>query len=274
MIEKIISGGQTGASRAALDAAMKLGIAHGGWVLPGRMTEDGPLPDKYQISEMPDQNLSERTKKNIKEACGTLILSHEKFREQFDFIKKISERFSKPVLHIDLHKTIAFNAATRINDWIVDNSISVLNVTGPRDEQDPKIYQATLDIIQAVFFLNLTESNMSHPIHAHRHKKNRPGTVILPKTIVEAIDLILNGMSLKDRSTMANLREEELPSLQLTLGLYIKRQLDQWPQDEAFAASCVAASKEEGMDESSLSMVIIKKLWKKLKETHRLRIVK
>jgi hypothetical protein len=272
MIEKIISGGQTGASRAALDAAMKLGIAHGGWVLHGRMTEDGPLPDKYDIKEMPDQNLSQRTKKNIKEAGGTLILSHEKFREQFDFIKKISERFSKPVLHIDLHTTIAFNAATRINDWIVDNDISVLNVTGPRDEQDPKIYQATLDIIQAVFFLNLTETNMGNPIQAHDHPKieSRPA----PKTVEEAVERILKDMPLKNRSTMANLREEELPSLQLTLGLYIKRLLDQWPQDEAFAASCIAASREEGMDESSLTMVMIKKLWKKLKETHRLRVVK
>ena len=274
MIEKIISGGQTGAGRAALDAAMKLGIAHGGWVLPGRMTEDGPLPEKYVLNEMPDRNISERTKKNIKEAGGTLILSHDKFREQFDFIKKISERFSKPLLHIDLHSTIAFNAATRINDWIVDNGISVLNVMGPRDEQDPKIYQATLDIIQAVFFLNLTESNMSNPLRAGHHPKDDLPPATPPKTVADAVDLILADMSLKNRSTMANLREEELPSLQLTLGLYIKRQLDRWPHDDAFTASCIAASREESMDESSLTMVLIKKLWKKLKETHRLRVVK
>jgi hypothetical protein len=274
MIEKIISGGQTGASRAALDAAMKLGIAHGGWVLNGKMTEDGPLPEKYNLKEMPDQNHSEKTKKNIKEACGTLILSHGKYSEQFDFIKKISERLSKPVLDVDLHTTIAFNAATLINDWIVDNDIRVLNVTGPRDEQDPKIYRATLDIIQAVFFLNLTETNMSNPIHVQGTPGNESPPVSSPKTIEDAVDLILNGMSLKNRSTMANLREKELPSLQLTLGLYIKRQLDKWPYDKAFSASCSAASKEEGMDESSLTMVMIKKLWKKLIKTHRLRIVK
>ena len=274
MIEKVISGGQTGASRAALDAAMKLGIAHGGWVLNGKMTEDGPLPDKYDLKEMPDQNHSEKTKKNIKEACGTLILSHGKYSEQFDFIKKISERFSKPVLDINLRQTIAFNAATLINDWIVDNDIRVLNVAGPRDEQDPKIYQATLDIIQAVFFLNLTETNMSNPIHAHGAPGNESGPAPSPKTVAGAVDLILNDLSLKNRSTMANLREEELPSLQLTLGLYIKRQLDKWPRNEEFSASCVAASREEGMDESSLTIVIIKKLWKKLRKTHRLRIVK
>ena len=53
MIEKIISGGQTGADQAALDAAIKLGIPHGGWMPIGRMTEDGPLPDKYDLIEMP-----------------------------------------------------------------------------------------------------------------------------------------------------------------------------------------------------------------------------
>ena len=274
MIEKIISGGQTGASRAALDAAMKLGIAHGGWVLNGKMTEDGPLPEKYNLKEMPDQNHSEKTKKNIKEACGTLILSHGKYSEQFGFVKKMSQRLGKPVLDVDLHTTVAFNAATLINDWIVDNDIRVLNVTGPRDEQDPKIYQATLDIIQAVFFLNLTETNMSNSIHAHAAPGNESRPASSPKTIEEAVDLILNNMSLKNRSTMANLREEELPSLQLTLGLYIKRQLDKWPHDEEFSASCMAASREEGMDESSLTIVMIKKVWKKLRKTHRLRVIK
>ncbi len=274
MIEKIISGGRTGAGRAALDAAMKLGIAHGGWVLNGKMTEDGPLSDKYDLKEMPDQNHSERTKNNIKEACGTLILSHGKFREHFDFIKKMSERFSKPMLHVDLQTTIAFNAATLINDWIVDNDIRILNVTGPRDERDPKIYQATLDIIQAVFFLNLTETNMSNPIHAHYNQSGESSPASSPKTVADAVDIILSDMSLKNRSAMANLREQELPSLQLTLGLYIKRRLDQWPHDEAFTASCIAESREEGMDESNLTIMMIKKLWKKLKETHRLRVVK
>jgi hypothetical protein len=149
-----------------------------------------------------------------------------------------------------------------------------LNVTGPRDERDPKIYRATLDILQAVFFLNLTESNMSNPLYAQSNQSNESHQAFSPKTADEAVGIILNDMSLKNRTAMANLREEELPSLQLTLGLYIKRRLDQWPYDEAFAASCIAAAREEGMDESNLSIVMIRKLWKKLKETHRLRVVK
>jgi hypothetical protein len=76
MIKKIISGGQTGADRAALDTAIKLGIPHGGWISKGRKAEDGPLPDKYQLQEMPTDSYPERTEQNVVDSEGTLIISH------------------------------------------------------------------------------------------------------------------------------------------------------------------------------------------------------
>ncbi len=78
MIKKIISGGQTGADQAALDVAIKLDIPHGGWITKGRLTEDGPLPDKYNLQEMPTSSYPERTEKNILDSDGTLIISHGK----------------------------------------------------------------------------------------------------------------------------------------------------------------------------------------------------
>jgi len=65
MIEKIISGGQTGADRAALDVALKLGIPHGGWIPKGRKTEKGPLPERYRLKEMPTDSYEARTEKNV-----------------------------------------------------------------------------------------------------------------------------------------------------------------------------------------------------------------
>ena len=273
MIEKIISDGSDGAGRAALDAANKLGIAHGGWALNGETAEDSPLPEKYALEKLPPDTPTEMTRKNIQESGGTLILSYGPFKGPADFVKKIAGGLHKPVLHIDLGKTVAFNAATRINDWIVDHDIMVLNVTGAGSKEDPKIYQATLDILQAVFFLNLTESNMSNPIHARRAvPADEPAAP--PSTVEDAVTSVLNDMTLKDRATMANLREEDLAPLQLTLGLYIKGRLDHWLANDKFAASCISAARQEGMDESNPTMLLIKKLWQRLKQTHRLRIVK
>ena len=78
MIEKIISGGQTGADRAALDVAIKLGITHGGWIPKGRITEEGPLPEKYQMQEMSTESYAARTEQNVIDSDGTLIICRGK----------------------------------------------------------------------------------------------------------------------------------------------------------------------------------------------------
>jgi putative molybdenum carrier protein len=102
MIEKIISGGQTGADQGALDAAIKLGIPHGGWIPKGRITENGPLPDRYDLIEMPTASYPERTEKNIRESDGTLILSHGRLTGGSEYTKKWALKHGKPMLHIDL----------------------------------------------------------------------------------------------------------------------------------------------------------------------------
>ena len=76
MIKKIISGGQTGADRAALDVAIKFIIPHGGWIPKGRITEEGPLPDKYKLQEMSTSSYPVRTEQNVIDSDGTLIISH------------------------------------------------------------------------------------------------------------------------------------------------------------------------------------------------------
>ena len=78
MNEKIISGGQTGADRAALDFAIKYFIPHGGWIPKGRLTEEGRLDDKYKLKEMPTGSYPARTEKNVKDSDGTLIFSRGK----------------------------------------------------------------------------------------------------------------------------------------------------------------------------------------------------
>ena len=103
MIKKIISGGQTGADRAALDIALKFNIPHGGWIPKGRITEDGPLPSKYKLQEMPTTSYPARTEKNVIDSDGTLIFSRGKPTGGTDYTRKIVLKHNKQILHIDLN---------------------------------------------------------------------------------------------------------------------------------------------------------------------------
>jgi len=82
MLQEIISGGQTGADSAALDVAIEFDIPHWGWIPKGQKREDGTLPDKYQLMEMPTASQPKRTEKNILDSDGSLILSHGKLVEE------------------------------------------------------------------------------------------------------------------------------------------------------------------------------------------------
>ena len=274
MIQKIISGGQTGADQAALDAAIKLSIPHGGWIPKGRITENGTLPGKYELIEMPTSSYEERTRKNIKESDGTLILSHGGLSGGSEYTRIMAERFSKPLICVDFDTTDAFAAAHEINDWIVKNDIKVLNVAGARASRDPLIYEKTKGILQAVFFLNLTESNIVRsPTQTSKRWRDKDHPADMPKTVDEVVEDILADMDTRDKFLIAHISKENLAPLKFGLGLYIKQQLEVWFKNEVLKQSCIQACKEESLDEADFAMAIIVKIWRKLRDTHRLRIV-
>ena len=148
-LSKIISGGQTGADRAALDFAIEHGIPHGGWIPKGRLTEVGSLPEKYCLNEMTTKSYPKRTEKNIVDSDGTLIVSHGKMTGGTLLTWELAEKHRKPCIHIDLNvKTIA-DGALLLMDWIICNKISALNVAGPRQSKERKIYSAVKELLGA-----------------------------------------------------------------------------------------------------------------------------
>ena len=151
MVTKIISGGQTGADRAALDFAIKHKITYGGWVPKGRKTEDGSLPERYQLQEMPTGEYSKRTEQNILDSDGTLIVSRESLTGGSALTEFLAEKHKKPCVHIDLNKLTQNEAAFIVNKWLLNHKIKTLNVAGPRAGKDPKIYEATLELLEAIF---------------------------------------------------------------------------------------------------------------------------
>ncbi len=153
LIKQLISGGQTGADRAALDLAIALNIPYGGWLPKGRKTEEGPLPDKYQLQELPTGEYKKRTEKNILDSEGTLIVSHGELSGGSALTRDLAKKHKKYWIHLDMKDLPLEIAAEKLKSWIAINNISVLNVAGPRGSKDPKIYKATMDLLEKVFSL-------------------------------------------------------------------------------------------------------------------------
>jgi len=148
-INKIISGGQTGADRAALDFAIESNIPHGGWIPNGRKAEDGMIPDKYHLQEMKTADYPKRTEQNVIDSDGTLIVSHGKLTGGSLLTKKFAEKNNKPYLHIDMNVTQP--VARLILSWIELYNIKILNVAGTRGSKDSAIYPAVMDVLKATF---------------------------------------------------------------------------------------------------------------------------
>ncbi len=147
---KIISGGQTGADRAALDAAILLKIPHGGWLPKGRKTEDGPLPTRYRLRELKSPNYQDRTAKNILDSDGTLIISFGPLTGGSALTESLALRHDRPCLIINLDETSRDQAVRAIETWLGRYNIETLNVAGPRESGASGIYQAVLDLLLAV----------------------------------------------------------------------------------------------------------------------------
>lgn len=134
---KIISGGQTGADRAALDFALANNLPFGGWCPKGRKAEDGKIADFYPLIEMENEDYILRTKKNVLESDATIILFLDKPDEGTINTKDFCIDFNKPVLCIKLTKGLDYKS---IINWIKSNDIKILNIAGPRESNEPGIY--------------------------------------------------------------------------------------------------------------------------------------
>ncbi len=224
---------------------------------------------------MPTSSYAERTEQNVIDSDGTLIGSHDKLTGGSAYTRELALEHKRPWLHIDLNKTGIFDAALKLSGWVLKNNIEILNVAGPRASEDPKIYRAVLNIIESAYYFGFTEDKSPDSLRMLLSRNDRlKKQKNLPQTVDEAVHQIMSEMSLKDRTTMANVVEENLQVFQLTLGLYIKNKLDEWAVSEELMKSCMAISKDENLSRADASTVIMKELWRKLRETNKLRVVK
>lgn len=136
MIDRIVSGGQTGVDRAALDAARALGLPGGGWCPRGRQAEDGPIDERYPLRETPSSDYPQRTEWNVRDSDGTLVLTRGRPSGGTALTVALARRLGRPCLVLDL---AAGADPEEVRRWIDAEGISTLNIAGPRESQHPGI---------------------------------------------------------------------------------------------------------------------------------------
>lgn len=148
---KIVSGGQTGADRAALDWAIDHYFPHGGWCPVGRLAEDGAIPDRYHLTEMPNcGGYRQRTRANVQDSDATLIVSlAAKLTGGSLETSKIAGGFRKPWLHV--HP--AQDWKVRLHNWLKGVPTQILNVAGPRASREGGVEIFTREVLDEVLRL-------------------------------------------------------------------------------------------------------------------------
>lgn len=150
---KIISGGQTGADRAALDVAIELGIDYGGSIPKGRLAEDGPIElEKYpRLTELQKGKYLARTRQNVMDSDATVAFTIGKLTGGTKRTIEFAKEYEKPSLHINLKKTFGGRAVKEIVEWLNKKKPSILNVAGSKESSAPEIYSQVSDVLRKVF---------------------------------------------------------------------------------------------------------------------------
>jgi hypothetical protein len=150
---KIISGGQTGVDRAALDVALKHGIETGGCCPTGRLDEFGRIPDCYPLKEMESGSFTERTLQNVKDSDGTVIVYLGKLSGGTEQTVRFCLEQRRAHQLIDASRVSTDNAAQLIADFVRENKIEIFNVAGPRQSEWPEGYDYAYRMMDAFFQL-------------------------------------------------------------------------------------------------------------------------
>ena len=150
-IQRIVSGGQTGVDRAALDVAFSLGIPCGGWCPKGRLAEDGVIPLSYPLRETPTPIYEERTAWNVRDSDGTLVLTWGTPEGGTAYTVEAARDQGKPCLVVDLSR--GGNPEEAIA-WVNAHTIRTLNVAGPRAGKCARIYEKAMQFLEKAFSPN------------------------------------------------------------------------------------------------------------------------
>jgi hypothetical protein len=274
MLTRIIITGTEGPQRAAAVFADRYGIPWGGWLAAvdyQSLAKEHPLI--HGLTAAPEDALHNAMQQNILDADGVLLLSFGRQAGTIPAVMTFTGLQKRPLLQIDLGGAIAFQAARDISDWVVNNAIKALNIVGAAGLQDADAYRITLDILETAGHLLImatdTPPERPNPAAGGRYRE----TGRKPATIEEVVDLLINRLSLRDRVRISNMQQEELKALTYTLGEYMRNDLQLWKKNPPLVEACTALARGSTFLEDDACIIIVDRLWQRLKTTHRLRLM-
>ena len=274
MIGKIISGGQTGVERAALDVALKLGIDHGGWVPKNSRRHDGLAHQKYMLEESAEPGYSHTIEQNVIDAEGTLLITRGQKTAETRLAVQMALKHQRQLLHVDLSQNSAFEGASLSNSWFSLHSVKVAYVTGITADQDPGIYRQTLKILETAFYLSFVKSGYPSDGVPIEMPLNKRADGSHPQNVKEAVALLKSALPLKDRAVMANMQFDELDQLHSGLGEYIKQNFGLYAGNDPLMQSCAETGGLVKPILGEACAVILRALLEDLQATHKLRVIK
>src|SRR3989339_403749 len=271
MLKKIVSGGQTGADRAALDVAVKFNIDHGGWIPKGRRAEDGTLKEKYRLAETRSEDYRERTKLNVIDSDGTVILSRGDLTGGSKFTRTFAKLMGRPNCYIDLLQSEEFEAAVILKSFILENQIRVLNVAGPRQSTMPGIYADVKIILEVLFYLLFLNTRKDRETRAYI--PSEPFREEFPQDLNACMDLLYQGIPLKTRTFIARLKPTDIPVLYFTFLDYIRHRVGFDTENKSLFQDCAESMDDTGCSIEDAVMVILKQFKRELEKDHILRVI-
>jgi hypothetical protein len=245
-ITKIISGGQTGADRGGLDAAIHCKIPHGGWCPKGRKAEDGVIPAKYIQQEMASSDYLVRAEANVVDSDATVIFTMGALEGGSLKTAQYAKKHDKPCLHLDLEGMSRKESVQSIVKWLQESCPSdcILNIAGSRGSKAPSLQSAVMvrmvDVISKVngtLFYPLCDGYMASDtgrefdgvlqnVMLNKSPNTKP-RIFSPKTIDEAVDIVVKKMSAKSRESIRDNPDKDgfITEQHFGMGLWVRNSL-------------------------------------------------
>ena len=265
MIERIISCGRNGAERAALEVAVELGISHGGSIPSGASAE---LAAFDSLSVVNGAAFPVCLEKNVSDSDGTLIITFGRPSGDADLARRLSLRHRRQLLHIDAAITDIVDAAELIRSWIEVYRIGVLHVTGTDDAHAEGLQAVAIHML--VFVVEALRKEILHP----KRRVYPLAPANRPCTMEQAVQCLAAEMTLRDKAVMANTGPGEAQRLLEPLIESVATRLGLDAGNEALMESCRFARRERELSPERAAYLILRNLWRLLRATHSIRVVK